>query len=211
LLRSLSGPTPSRADSSLLPTLMSFKEWWDGTSSEFRVFTSLCIKHTQRTHCFFFLRRTGCVLCAYYLIATEPSHPPPSIGFPGYIYPNDEICALYDGGPCGNDTTLCCYNETKWCDDNGENCQADVRGSARCFFTITSHSEFTGLFSYSCMSFIAILQNGAYPIGDQRIFIDQMSNPQALTPFPNAIFWNWATIFILAFGNCTYYFALRLL
>ena len=28
-----------------------------------------------------------------------------------------------------------------------------------------------------------------------------MTDAMALSPFPNAIFWNWATIFILAFGN----------
>jgi hypothetical protein len=28
-----------------------------------------------------------------------------------------------------------------------------------------------------------------------------MTNPWALSPFPNAIFWDWATIFILGFGN----------
>ena len=28
-----------------------------------------------------------------------------------------------------------------------------------------------------------------------------MTDPWALTPFPNAIFWDWATIFILGFGN----------
>jgi hypothetical protein len=28
-----------------------------------------------------------------------------------------------------------------------------------------------------------------------------MTSPYALDPFPNAIFWDWATIFILAFGN----------
>jgi hypothetical protein len=28
-----------------------------------------------------------------------------------------------------------------------------------------------------------------------------MTNPQALSPYPNAIFWNWCTIFILAVGN----------
>jgi Na+/proline symporter len=28
-----------------------------------------------------------------------------------------------------------------------------------------------------------------------------MTNPYALTPFPNSIFWNWATIIILGFGN----------
>lgn len=42
---------------------------------------------------------------------------------------------------------------------------------------------------------------GAYPTGDQRMYPDQMTNPLALSPFPNAIVWNWATIFVLAFGN----------
>ena len=28
-----------------------------------------------------------------------------------------------------------------------------------------------------------------------------MLNPHSLTPFPNAILFNWATVFILAFGN----------
>jgi hypothetical protein len=45
------------------------------------------------------------------------------------------------------------------------------------------------------------LRSGAYPIGDQRIFDNQMTDPYALSPFPNAIFWDWATIFILGFGN----------
>lgn len=43
--------------------------------------------------------------------------------------------------------------------------------------------------------------NGAFPVGDQRVFPTQMFSPTALSPFPNAIFWNWATIIILAFGN----------
>lgn len=43
--------------------------------------------------------------------------------------------------------------------------------------------------------------NGAFPTGDQSVFPRQMFSPTALSPFPNAILWNWATIFILAFGN----------
>jgi hypothetical protein len=42
---------------------------------------------------------------------------------------------------------------------------------------------------------------GAYPIGDQLTHGSQMTDHLALSPFPNAILWNWATIFILAFGN----------
>jgi hypothetical protein len=42
---------------------------------------------------------------------------------------------------------------------------------------------------------------GAYPWGDKAVHNDQMFNPDALSPFPNAIVWNWATIFVLGFGN----------
>ena len=45
------------------------------------------------------------------------------------------------------------------------------------------------------------LDNGAYPFGDQRVFSDQMTNAHSLAPFPNAVMFNWATVFVLAFGN----------
>jgi Sodium:solute symporter family len=41
---------------------------------------------------------------------------------------------------------------------------------------------------------------GAYPWGDKAVHVDQMLNPDTLAPFPNAIVWNWATIFVLGFG-----------
>ncbi|KAL7531840.1 hypothetical protein ACHAXR_004270 [Thalassiosira sp. AJA248-18] len=110
---------------------------------------------------------TGCVTLAFYMIANEESAPPPSIGFPGYIYPDDETCEMYEGVACTNDATLCCYNEAKWCPTD-DNCKAD---------------------------------NGAYPFGDLRIFNNQMTEAHSLTPFPNAIVFNWATIFVLGFGN----------
>jgi hypothetical protein len=114
---------------------------------------------------------TGCIVAAYYLMANATERaPPPSVGFPGYIYPNDEICNMYNGSPCTNNPDLCCYNSTNWCDSNGENCFAD---------------------------------NGAYPFGDKPVYSNQMFSATALTPFPNSIVWNWATIFILGFGNCT--------
>jgi hypothetical protein len=43
--------------------------------------------------------------------------------------------------------------------------------------------------------------NGAYPFGDKWYYQGQMTDPYSLTPFPNGIFWNWATIIILMFGN----------
>lgn len=33
------------------------------------------------------------------------------------------------------------------------------------------------------------------------MFSDELTNYLSLSPFPNAIFWNWATIFILGLGN----------
>lgn len=115
---------------------------------------------------------TGCIVAAYWLIVNATYRaPPPSVGFPGYIYPDDSICSMYAGIPCENNPSLCCYNATYWCDANGENCFTD---------------------------------NGAYPYGDKVVYPGQMSDPQALTPFPNSIVWNWATIFILGFGNCTW-------
>jgi Na+/proline symporter len=96
---------------------------------------------------------SGCAVLAYYLIATEEVRaPPPSIGFPGYIYPDavgdGGICDSYQGIACTNDPSLCCYNSELWCPTD-DNCRTD---------------------------------NGAYPIGDQKIFGDQMVNSLALSP-----------------------------
>ena len=105
----------------------------------------------------------GLSTLAFYMIDNaEDSAPPPSIGFPGYSYPNEEICAMYSGVPCTNLDDACCYNATKWCPN--------------------------GVDSADC-----VLDNGAYPFGDARVFSNQMSDPYALTPFPNAILFNWAT------------------
>ena len=70
---------------------------------------------------------SGVVVAAFWFIANaKEDAPPPSIGFPGYMYPNDEICNLYEGVPCTNDAEACCYNTSKWCDTNGANCYSDV-------------------------------------------------------------------------------------
>lgn len=111
---------------------------------------------------------------AYWFIANETEAPPPSIGFPGYIYPDKKgdggACDMYSGEPCAKHPEMCCYNSTKWCPSGDP---------------------------FDCERY----DRGAYPIGDQRVFSDQMSDFKSLTPFPNAIVFNWATIFILAFGN----------
>ena len=41
----------------------------------------------------------------------------------------------------------------------------------------------------------------AYPCGDAPVVPEQMTNEDALAPIPNAIFFNWVTIFVLGFGN----------
>ena len=57
----------------------------------------------------------GCTALAFYMIAnSELSAPQQSIGFPGYMYPDDEACALYDGVNCTFDESACCYNEEKY-------------------------------------------------------------------------------------------------
>jgi Sodium:solute symporter family len=94
---------------------------------------------------------SGCAVFVYWMIANQdPKAPPPSIGFPGYVYPDLQgdggICDMYQGIPCTNNATLCCYNADVWCTSD-DNCTTD---------------------------------NGAYPIGDQPIFSNQMTDYLAL-------------------------------
>lgn len=125
----------------------------------------------------------GVAVCGWWAFNHGHKAPPDSIGFPGYTYPDtfgERVCSKYDGVPCNEDSSKCCYNVDKWCPFDGVNgtiCESD---------------------------------NGAYwwKGADNRIFDsfpgqkgNSMLNPRALWPFPNAIFFNWATIFILAFGN----------
>lgn len=42
----------------------------------------------------------------------------------------------------------------------------------------------------------------AYPVGDAPAMASGMQDPHSYDPIPNAIFFNWATFFVLAFGNC---------
>lgn len=100
----------------------------------------------------------GCFIAPVYLITQGVYQaPPPSIGFEGYIYPDNVgeggICDMYDGIPCSTNVSQCCYNAERWC-PSSENCTAD---------------------------------NAAYPFGDQRVFPSQMIDAAALSPFPNAV------------------------
>lgn len=115
----------------------------------------------------------GCLAMAYWFIANEQDAPAPSIGFPGYIYPDTfgegGACDMYNGTKCEY-SDQCCYNIELWCPSYPQTpCERYDRA--------------------------------AYPVGDKQIFHDQMINPTALAPFPNAMLWNWATIFILGLGN----------
>lgn len=80
---------------------------------------------------------------------------------------------MYEGVACVNNPDACCYNTARWCP--GYDADPTV----------------------VCERY----DRGAYPFGDQPIYPNTMSDPLALSPFPNAIFWNWCTIFILAVGN----------
>lgn len=67
----------------------------------------------------------GSLVFAFYMIKnSEYSAAPPSIGFPGYVYPDEATCEMYEGVACENDPTLCCYNVEKHCPSD-DNCTAD--------------------------------------------------------------------------------------
>ncbi len=131
---------------------------------------------------------------SFYMIKNFPSAPPPSIGFPDYIYPDDATCEMYDGVPCTQDASLCCYNTEKWCPDES-NCTLDNGGEAR------DERNQSLLCWYSHYTFSLLSTAPAYPIGDQRSFPNQMTDAHSLAPFPNAIVFNWATVLVLSFGN----------
>jgi Na+/proline symporter len=115
----------------------------------------------------------GCLAMAYWFIAEDQAAPAPSIGFPGYIYPDSfgdgGACDAYNGTKCEY-SDQCCYNIALWC---------PTYPQTRC----------------------DRYDRGAYPFGDHQVYTNQMTSPTALAPFPNALLWNWASIFILALGN----------
>lgn len=95
---------------------------------------------------------TGAAAFIYYMMKNEVRAPPPSIGFPGYIYPDSigdgGICDMYEGIPCEYEPDKCCYNAALWC-PTPDNCRSD---------------------------------NGAFPIGDKPIYGNQMGYFLALSP-----------------------------
>lgn len=51
----------------------------------------------------------------------EPQYPQPSIGFPGYLYPDNSTCEMYEGSPAVYTPHGCVYNEEKWGPDGVDN------------------------------------------------------------------------------------------
>lgn len=52
----------------------------------------------------------------------DSKFPEPSVGFPGYIYPDDATCEMYDGVPAVHTDGACMYNVDRWGEggvDNG--------------------------------------------------------------------------------------------
>jgi Na+/proline symporter len=64
---------------------------------------------------------SGAFITAIWLITnSDPAAPPPSVGFEGYVYPDEEICQLYNGTNCTNVIDGCCYNpDAGFTTDNG--------------------------------------------------------------------------------------------
>ena len=128
----------------------------------------------------------GCLSVAYWLINNAKEEaPPPSIGMPkapGYTTVSGTV-ANQDIGfyMYPDDATAAMYDAV----------DCEFNAGAKCYNTA----------KWCPTDDNCVADNGAYPIGDKRIFENQMTDPAALTPFPNAIFFNWATIFVLGFGN----------
>jgi Na+/proline symporter len=119
----------------------------------------------------------GCLACAYWIINNaDEKAPPPSIGMPKLNASAVAGMYVYPNDEIAKmyDAVPCEHDATLKCYNQQKWCPSATDCKA---------------------------DNGAYPLGDKQIFDNQMTDPYSLTPFPNAIFWNWATIFILAFGN----------
>jgi hypothetical protein len=120
-----------------------------------------------------FIGWSGCIVLAFWLIHNSPSAPEPSVGFPGYIYPDafeaGSICNMYQGVPCTFQPGKCCYNTALHC------------------------PGYDGTPSFPCNFY----DRGAYPTGDHAVYPNSMTSAYAYSPYPNGIFWNWATV-------CTY-------
>lgn len=43
----------------------------------------------------------------------EPTHPGPSIGFPGYLYPDDATCDMYEVRVCERLILLSCVRQVE--------------------------------------------------------------------------------------------------
>ena len=68
---------------------------------------------------------TGCLAVYWIIKNAEFEAPPPSIGFPDYVYPDEATAKLYDGIPCTNVPDAFCYNAAKWCPSD-DNCKTDA-------------------------------------------------------------------------------------
>jgi len=113
----------------------------------------------------------GCTTFAFYMIHDAENSAPP----PSIGYP---LYSYPDEETCAMYDGVPCTNLVDACCYNETKWCPNGIGSSDC-----------------------VLDNGAYPIGDSPVINAAMTDSLGLTPFPNAIIWNWATIFILAFGN----------
>jgi Sodium:solute symporter family len=137
----------------------------------------------------------GCILTFVYVASQRyPSASPPSIGFPGKT---TRLCTF----PRNSERKIAhwslgyIYPDTfgdPICDMyKGVPCSVDP--SMCCY----NQARWCPNGGPHCDRY----DRGAYPFGDKAVYANQMTDPDALSPFPNAILWNWATILVMAFGN----------
>lgn len=101
----------------------------------------------------------------------------------------------YQGTSCFYHPDLCCYNAAQWCPNSS--------------YCITDNGAYPTGMSLGGLAFMPFVSVNLSPRpylfllfpGDVPVVHDEMSNYLALSPFPNAIFWNWVTIIILGLGN----------
>lgn len=58
---------------------------------------------------------------AWMLNNRDPQFPQPSVGFPGYLYPDDDTCEMYNGVPAVETPDACMYNVEEWGTDGVDN------------------------------------------------------------------------------------------
>jgi Na+/proline symporter len=144
---------------------------------------------------------TGVMAFAYYFIVNEsPSAPPPSIGFPGKT--QNAHVSEHGTATISKSELFLFYSGYIYPDGVGDGGICDMYQGVPCNIDDPSTCCYNeGLWCPEGLPNCNRYDRGAYPFGDERVYEGQMTDRLSMSPLPNAILWNWATIFILGFGN----------